>query len=461
MSGSALADGTAIMSLVDEGSRTVAARVHVDEEIFRLEHERLFSRAWIALGHESELPDANSFVTRYLGLDPVVVTRSDDGTFTTFLNVCSHRGMQVCRAEAGSARRFTCPYHGWTFDTSGALRGVPLERERYGPAFDKGGRGLRQARTETYAGWIFATWDEEAPSLVDYLGDFRWYMDLMWLRTDAGMEVAGPPQRWVIPCNWKLAVDQFSGDAYHGLWLHRSLREIDYMPGGSDGGIEGVYGHDISVDGHSTRCADMTPIVEAAGSTRGALAMMPPPGMSVDQLPELYSRYDDATIDLLATHPPLGGTIFPSLSWLCLRMPTAHGTLGSVITPRIWIPRGVDRTEVLLWPMVERGASDEERQATIATTIQNFSSSGIWEQDDAESWASIQRNLAGDAGRKARFDYSSSFEPDGAGWPGGGDVWPGVNGDNCQWGFWRRWRSFVAGDPWSASAPVRMSEVAG
>jgi phenylpropionate dioxygenase-like ring-hydroxylating dioxygenase large terminal subunit len=442
-----LYDGARVSSLIDAARRKVSARVLVDPEIFELERELIFKKAWMVVGHASEIPNEHDYMQRYLGADPVVVTRAEDGGVTIFLNFCAHRGMQVCRSDAGNARRFTCPYHGWTYDSTGQLRGVPLEKARYGPDFDKSQISLRRARAAEYAGWIFGTWDEDAPPLEEYLGDFRWYMDLMWSRTEGGFEVAGPPQRWVIPTNWKLATDQFSGDAYHILWLHRSLFEIDYMPG-IDADVEGINGVDISCNGHSTRGFDFTAMVEAVGGPEHALEMLPPPGMSREQLPELFARYSDEEIAVLANHSLLGGHIFPNFSWLCFRLAATDGTFKSTVTPRLWMPRGPDHTEVMLWPVAERDALEADKRETIETTIRNFSSSGIWEQDDAESWSSIQRLLRGSVTREQWLDYSAVSELDRGDWPGGGAIFRGVNRDETQWLAWARYFAFLRGEPW-------------
>jgi len=67
-----------------------------------------------------------------MGEDRVIVTRNAEGEIAVLLNVCSHRGFEVCRADHGNTHSFKCPYHGWAFDTSGNLLGAPLDKEMYG-----------------------------------------------------------------------------------------------------------------------------------------------------------------------------------------------------------------------------------------------------------------------------------------------------------------------------------------
>ena len=82
--------------------------------------------------------------------------------------------------------------------------------------------GLVEARCDTYAGIIFATWDEDAPTLEAYLGDFRWYTDIIYNHRDEGMQMIGPV-KWPLPVNWKTPVDNDT-DYYHGSISHFSAR---------------------------------------------------------------------------------------------------------------------------------------------------------------------------------------------------------------------------------------------
>src|SRR5215471_261213 len=105
-----LSDGTTLDELVSGGDdRRISARLMQDPEIFELELERIFDRVWVFVAHESEIPSPGDFVTREIGLDPVIVTRQTDGEIAALLNVCSHRGSRVCAADRGCAEYFACP----------------------------------------------------------------------------------------------------------------------------------------------------------------------------------------------------------------------------------------------------------------------------------------------------------------------------------------------------------------
>jgi len=125
------ADNAMLEQLVRWREGLVSGEIFVDPGIHRQETERVFPRAWSYLVHDSQLRQPGDFVTTFIGADPVLVARQRDGSIAAMLNSCRHRGMAVCRADAGHARAFTCPFHGWTYDEAGRLVNVPnLEREK-------------------------------------------------------------------------------------------------------------------------------------------------------------------------------------------------------------------------------------------------------------------------------------------------------------------------------------------
>nr|AAA25735.1 protein 1 [Pseudomonas putida] len=211
-----------IEALFDEHAGRIDPRIYTDEDLYQLELERVFARSWLLLGHETQIRKPGDYITTYMGEDPVVVVRQKDASIAVFLNQCRHRGMRICRADAGNAKAFTCSYHGWAYDTAGNLVNVPYEAESFACLNKKEWSPLK-ARVETYKGLIFANWDENAVDLDTYLGEAKFYMDHMLDRTEAGTEAIPGVQKWVIPCNWKFAAEQFCSDMYHaGTTSHLS-----------------------------------------------------------------------------------------------------------------------------------------------------------------------------------------------------------------------------------------------
>ncbi|MGH6740446.1 MAG: aromatic ring-hydroxylating oxygenase subunit alpha, partial [Bradyrhizobium sp.] len=98
---------------------------YCSQEVFDREIKYIFNRVWLYLGHESEVPNANDFVTRTIIGRPLILCRDSDGELRVFINTCRHRGAELCRAERGNSRHFRCFYHAWTFNTKGELISVP------------------------------------------------------------------------------------------------------------------------------------------------------------------------------------------------------------------------------------------------------------------------------------------------------------------------------------------------
>ena len=205
------------------------------EEIHRAELERIFNRSWLYVGHESEVPERGDFARRTVGGKPLFFVRSrTTGEVKVFANSCTHRGATICRRDSGNAKTFQCFYHAWTFDSDGALIGVPDE-ETFGPHFDKSRYGLVEVpRMEAYRGLIFVSYDPHVEELVDYLAGARDYIDAMMDAAEVAAAFAGDgngngagrdgwtgalqvlrgTHRYGIKANWKLLVEN-SFDGYH------------------------------------------------------------------------------------------------------------------------------------------------------------------------------------------------------------------------------------------------------
>jgi benzoate/toluate 1,2-dioxygenase subunit alpha len=200
----------------------VHTSVYTDPAIFAREQERLFGRAWLYLCHESQIKAPGDFVAARLGGVPVIVIRQKGGAVAAFVNRCSHRGAAVCQAEAGSAQRFRCPYHGWTYGLDGRLLGVPM-RAGYGPEFDLGELGLKPvARLAAYRGFVFGSLAAEGPDLAAYLGPMASAIDDMVDRApDGEVEVAGGVHKHGFHGNWKLQMENLQ-DYAHPAFAHES-----------------------------------------------------------------------------------------------------------------------------------------------------------------------------------------------------------------------------------------------
>ena len=113
---------------------------------------------------------------------------------------------------------------------------MPRYQEAYSERLDRSRWGLVEvAQMVNYKGTIWATWDPEAPSFLEYLGDMTLYLDVLLDYQDGregGSELIGGIQKWSIPCNWKFAAENFVGDIYHGPTSHQSVDAVGIGPSG-------------------------------------------------------------------------------------------------------------------------------------------------------------------------------------------------------------------------------------
>jgi phenylpropionate dioxygenase-like ring-hydroxylating dioxygenase large terminal subunit len=423
--------------LLEETAQALAggelpAAIFNDQSIFELECQKIFSKAWVYLAHESEVPDPGDYVLRYIVYDPFIVVRDEHGEVQALLNHCRHKGMQVCRSEVGNASHFRCPYHGWTYRNDGALVGVPAQKDAYGDALDKARLGLHGLRVQSYNGMLFGTMSEDTPPLDEWLGDARWYLDLWTKRSPAGLEVIGPPQRWVVDADWKIVSENFTGDSYHTIMTHRSMVELGQAPGDPK---YAMYGEQIHIPGKG----------------HGLMLVGAPPGAP---LPPFWGMPDEMLQRAETSYPTrqhyevarqtriMLGTIFPNFSaHNPIRRPHHHYQ-GHVpmLTFRVWNPLGPGRIEIFSWFLVEKDAPEEFKQNSAWSYMRSFGVSGTFEQDDTEIWTLITRNAGTLMGRKTRINYQmgGALEVD-TKWPGPGVAQPATFSDASLRNFYARW----------------------
>jgi len=200
--------------LADDVAR-VPAQNYLDPARFALEIERVFKRLPLMLAMTAELPKPGDYKAMDAVGVPVVIVRGEDGQVRAFVNMCSHRGSQVVAAGRGNAKRFSCPYHAWTYALDGALSAIYRERE-FG-AVDKSCLGLRALPTTERAGLVWVTLDPASTLDIDaFLAGYDECLALFGFANwhfFSSRVVEGP--------NWKIAYDGYM-DFYHLPILHKS-----------------------------------------------------------------------------------------------------------------------------------------------------------------------------------------------------------------------------------------------
>jgi ethylbenzene dioxygenase subunit alpha len=417
--------------LLDAEHGVIDRRIFWDPDIYEQELERIFARSWVFLAHESQLPDPGSFITTQLGSDGVIVVRGRDGTIRAFLNACPHRGNRVCHAERGRARGgFTCNYHGWTFGLGGELRGMHETEAYRSDGFDFADHGLVPvAELDSYKGLVFGNLDATAPSLADYLGDFRWYMDVLLDNDAGGTEFVGGCIRSVIDCNWKIAAENFAGDALHAGWTHDS--GANAMLGASVPELHGQESYQVNVNGH---CWEFNLDLVGNASTLG------------DKRINRYIRSREAEVEqrLGRLRSRMIGsissvTVFPNLSFL----PGQQSF-------RVWQPRGPHRTELKTWVLVNRTLPQELKDAWRKGAMMTFSPSGVFEMDDGENWEYATRVNEGVVTRRQKLHYGLGLGSRVEHPELPGNVFRSQLNDANQRAFYARWSQLMRADSWDA-----------
>src|ERR1700722_2815760 len=100
---------------------------YTDKARWESEVNTIFKKRPLIVGFSAELPGKGTYKALQIAGVSLLLTRSSDGVARAFLNVCRHRGAIVAQPGQGAARGFSCPYHGWSYDTKGRLIGVPRE----------------------------------------------------------------------------------------------------------------------------------------------------------------------------------------------------------------------------------------------------------------------------------------------------------------------------------------------
>lgn len=185
---------------------------YAEQDLFDREVEAFVGRHWMLVGHASEVAQPGDFFTRDIAGHPIIVVRDGDGGVRAMHNVCRHRGARVCEAERGSAKRFLCRYHAWSYRLDGSLAAWRHMDDR----FEKADHGLRPCGVEIFEGLIFVSLrPAEAPGFDLIAEHVRSY----WVRFDlAGCRVA-VERIYRLDANWKLGVEN-NLECYHCLSGH-------------------------------------------------------------------------------------------------------------------------------------------------------------------------------------------------------------------------------------------------
>lgn len=213
-----------IAALVRDDS--VHKSVYTDPALYQLEMERIYGRAWIYVGHDSQVPNPGDFHATRIGDQDVVMVRASDRQVHVLYNRCPHKGAQVVPEGCGNTGKFfRCPYHAWTFKLDGAHLAAPLRAGFEGTCYDPKHPDFsmrKLARVESYRGFVFASQAAEGPALQEFLGGVISSIDNLCDRSPVGeVEVAGGVFRVWQNSNWKVFYENLH-DTMHAQVTHES-----------------------------------------------------------------------------------------------------------------------------------------------------------------------------------------------------------------------------------------------
>lgn len=418
--------------IIDDKERKVFKlnrEVHVSGDILRKEVARVFSRCWIYVGHASEVPNRGDFVTRKVAGRPVIFCRDAKGAVRCHFNTCRHRGATVCNERQGNARRFFCVYHGWSYANDGSLARVPGD-DAYSESFRQCDYSLRQpARFESYRDLWFMCLDPDVVPLVDYLGNAKDYIDLVFEQSPSGrFEVIAGSQEYAIDANWKLMVENSVDDYHlpttHSTWLNYMKNSgVQIEPPKEAGLVLPTKGYAIDLgNGHFT-----TDNVNFRG--RPVARWIPLYGE--DAKPEI----DAIRAELVERLGPERAARVADTNRNLVIFPNLVINDGSSVTIRTFYPDGPARMHVTAWAAGPVEETESARARRLDAFLTFYGPGGFATPDDVEALELVQQGLANwqdDMWSEMSRGYG---KPDGE---------PQLNSDEHHLRiFWRRWNDMM------------------
>jgi phenylpropionate dioxygenase-like ring-hydroxylating dioxygenase large terminal subunit len=204
--------------------------LYTSEDVLALERDRIFRQEWICIGRASTIAHPGDYLAADIAGQPVVAVRQKDGALKAFSNVCLHR-MSTLLEGSGTAKVIVCPYHAWSYNLDGTLRGAPYMEHTTG--FRRQDYRLPELRCDVWEGWIYVSLDRSIESVAERLNALS---DLIG-RYGMGDYVETFREEHVWDTNWKILAENFM-ESYHLPMLHKGtvgphskIEDMDCPPG--------------------------------------------------------------------------------------------------------------------------------------------------------------------------------------------------------------------------------------
>ena len=234
------------------GAKTLPQRYFVSPAVFAEEQEKVFSKQWVLVGHQSQIAKSGDYFTAEVAGESLIIVRDKRAEICGFYNVCRHRGSRLIENRKGQlSAAIQCPYHAWTYGLDGRLLGAPHMDDVLG--FNKADYSLRPVNVALWEGFIFVNL-AEAGALTSILSQReRRKQDGFVSLEDWFATLAGKFARWNLPslrsarrieydvrANWKLIFQNYS-ECYHCLGVHPELSKISPHDSAENDLIEGPF----------------------------------------------------------------------------------------------------------------------------------------------------------------------------------------------------------------------------
>ncbi|NKB36146.1 MAG: Rieske 2Fe-2S domain-containing protein [Gammaproteobacteria bacterium] len=371
----------------------VHSSVYADEEIFRLEMERIWGRSWIYIGHESQVRKPGDYYSTTVATLPVLMIRD---TKTDQINVlhnrCGHRGAIVTQKQCGTAEILRCPYHGWTYRTDGSLHAAP-----HPGAYKDTGMNIKDAqysmrslgRVDQYRGFVFASLAEDVVDLSDFLGELKHTIDNMCDRSPEGeVEVTGLNcHRFLHPCNWKFFLENLH-DAMHPMCAHAATSDAvqNYLSDLPEGTKPPAEAEIIDPFGGSYDFFDkmgVTALENGHGYMGGK--------KSIFSHFEMYPEYLDAMREAYGEERMQDILSFNRHNACCYPSSTIRDGIQSI---RVLRPQTVNSTIIESWTFRLKGAPEKLLQRTLRYSRLINSPGSMVGPDDLDCYYRIQESAS-------------------------------------------------------------------
>jgi len=193
----------------------IPAGRYTDQRFYDLEQQHIWRRTWLLAGHIDEVPNKGSYRLWERAGQPVVIVNAGDERVNAFYNTCRHRGAPVVTEQSGQRPRIVCKYHGWTYSHDGDLLAVRDPEDFRN--LDMSCRGLIRIRCERFGNLIFVNFDDQAPTLLEWLGPIA----EEWSEFQFQNCRLAARHIFDLNCNWKIAMEA-NTEVYHVKSIHPS-----------------------------------------------------------------------------------------------------------------------------------------------------------------------------------------------------------------------------------------------